>query len=712
MKLLFRIMSVFILAAMMVTLAPPAPRVSAASTCDWAQFIADVTVPDGTYFAPGTAFDKTWRLKNIGTCTWTTAYKLVFVSGSQMSAPAEVNLPKNVAPGETVDVTVRMTAPSTAGHYRGYWRLKNSSGVLFGIGWNANSNFWVEINVSSSQTSSSTYDFAAEACSATWTSSAGILPCSGVDGDARGFVIKQNNPKIENGTQDSRPGLLAAPQNVYNGYIQGVFPARVVQSGDRFQALVSCEYGAANCYVTFRLDYQINNGPVYTFWSFREKYEGLYYNVDLNLNSLAGQNVKFILTILSSGVASGDRAVWGHPMITNAGVTPVTPVVTVTGTPPTATATLPPSSCTDRATFISDVTVPDGSLYAAGTSFKKTWRLKNSGTCTWTTDYDLVFSSGEQMAAASPTAFPTTVAPGQTVDLSVDMTAPGAAGSYRGYWKLQNAHGSVFGIGWNANSAFWVDIRVTGSSSGGTPTSGTYDFYASACDAVWTNGYGQTLPCPGAEGNAGGFVLKQSSTKLENGTTSSSPGLLTMPQAVYNGYIRGTYPAFRVENGDRFQAMVNCEYGAVNCYVIFRLDYQIGSGPIYTYWSFAEKYEGWYYNADINLSSLAGQDVKFMLTILSAGYYSGDRALWVAPRIYRPGSGSVATNTPTVTATVPSSTAITDTPTVTPTVPTSTPTITLTPSNTPTFTPTVTMISGGAADTDTPTPTPTLTPTP
>src|SRR5271157_1067465 len=56
------------------------------STCNWAQFVADVTVPDGTTLAPGATFTKTWRLENIGNCTWTTSYALVFSSGSAMGA--------------------------------------------------------------------------------------------------------------------------------------------------------------------------------------------------------------------------------------------------------------------------------------------------------------------------------------------------------------------------------------------------------------------------------------------------------------------------------------------------------------------------------------------------------------------------------------------------------------------------------------------------
>ncbi len=127
---------------------PPPPPVSF-SRCNWAAFVSDVTVPDGTSFPVSTTFTKTWRLKNIGTCTWTTAYKLVFDHGTSMGGTF-VNMPTNVAPGQTVDISVALTAPSSPGHYRGYWMLESGSGVRFGTGQNANNPIWVDINVTSS----------------------------------------------------------------------------------------------------------------------------------------------------------------------------------------------------------------------------------------------------------------------------------------------------------------------------------------------------------------------------------------------------------------------------------------------------------------------------------------------------------------------------------------------------------------------------------
>ena len=221
-------------AAVLMSFAPAATittqKAAAFSTCDQAQFIADITVPDGTPFSPGAAFTKTWRLKNIGSCAWTTSYALVFDTGTIMGGPAAVNLPSNVAPGQTVDISINLTAPSNAGHYIGYWKFRNSSGALFGIGFASNKSWWVEINVSSGSSTGVAYDFAANYCSASWYSIQGSLPCPGTDGDSRGFVLKVNQPQLENGSFDTGSGLITMPQNAFNGDIHGEYPAFLVQS--------------------------------------------------------------------------------------------------------------------------------------------------------------------------------------------------------------------------------------------------------------------------------------------------------------------------------------------------------------------------------------------------------------------------------------------------------------------------------------------------
>ncbi len=671
---------------LLLSLAASSLPASAASYADWAKFVADVTIPDGTVIAPGTTFTKTWRLTNIGTSTWTTSYKLVFESGELLGAKTSINLPKSVAPGQSIDLSVDMTAPLTTGTFRGNWKLQNASGVKFGIGSNASNPFWVEIKVASGF--SIAYDFTAKLCDAIWSSAKGKLPCPGVANSADGYVRKLDAPKYENGLVDSKPGILAVPQNTFNGYVAGVYPALRVQPGDKFQAVIGCEPESTGCYVRFRLDYRIGAGDLKTFWAFYEKLDGQYYRANVDLTSLAGQDVRFILTVHTAGLSTGDRAIWGNPVILRGGsggtATPSptpsatrTPTPTITPGGPTLTpsATPPPATSCDRAAFVADVTVPDGTTFTAGSNFTKIWRLKNVGVCTWTSDYRVVFASGDAMSAATVVSLPRVVKPGFRSDIAIKMIAPNTPGVFRGEWKLRNAAGGLFGIGSNADKAFWVEIKVAG-----VPAGGAYDFFANACQAEWRSGAG-VLPCPGSDGDARGFVLRQDKPMLETGSPSNDPGLLTAPQNIYNGYIQGAFPAFRVQAGDRFQSIVNCESGAVNCYVRFRLDYQVGSEPVRTFWSFLERYEGQYYRADVDLTPLAGKDVKFILFVSAAGFASGDRALWVAPRITRAGSVT-QTPPPVVLSPTPTRTTTPATATITPTA-TATPTQTTTPTATP-----------------------------
>lgn len=380
--------------------------------CDKAEFITDINVPPGTVMAPEAQFIKTWRLKNVGSCTWTTSYRLAFLSSEQMGAPSSVRLPVNVAPGQTVDVSLNMTAPSVAGSYRGYWIFQNDTGKPFGIGLEGNQPWFVDIMVSNatltptptftdtpsvtpnepgnSPTPSITpvltitpggptatpimgvaYDFATNACVGNWYSGAGQLPCPGIDGNSKGFVLKLDHPRLETGAIDTNPGLLTFPQNVQNGYIQGFYPPFHVQSGDRFRSKIGCEGGATNCYVAFRLDYQVGSDPIRTFWGpWLERYEGKNSLVDVDLSPLAGKDVKFILTVLSAGVATGDRALWVGPIIYRSDlIATATPTLT-----PTSTPTPVPSSTPLTSSNFIQVTSPNGGeVLIVGSTYRITW---------------------------------------------------------------------------------------------------------------------------------------------------------------------------------------------------------------------------------------------------------------------------------------------------------------------------------------------------
>ena len=222
------------------------------------------------------------------------------------------------------------------------------------------------------------------------------------------------------------------------------------------------------------------------------------------------------------------------------------------------------------------------------------------------------------------------VAPGQVIDISVNLVTPGVAGVYKGAWQMRNADGKLFGTGSATDPSIWVQIKVNKTALEGT----IYDFAANACAAEWSSAAGK-LPCPGKEGDKNGFILKIKEPRLEDGSIYNLPGLLTYPQNIENGTIQGVYPPLLIQPGDRFQTIVNCEYGAKACLVLFQLNYQIGDGPIFNFWSIGEVNEGKYFQADIDLSPFAGEEVKFVLQVQAFGPAMQDRALWAAPRIVR-----------------------------------------------------------------------------
>jgi len=136
---------------------------------------------------------------------------------------------------------------------------------------------------------------------------------------------------------------------------------------------------------------------------------------------------------------------------------------------PTPTETIP-EGCIDRAVYVADVTIPDDTVLPPNADFDKTWRIRNDGTCTWTSSYALVFRSGDAMGAASVIPLTGVVPPGSSVDITVDMTAPSAEGTYQGFWDMRNGDGVVFRFG--TGGTYSIYTRIIVQEEAPTPTPG------------------------------------------------------------------------------------------------------------------------------------------------------------------------------------------------------------------------------------------------
>ena len=145
--------------------------------------------------------------------------------------------------------------------------------------------------------------------------------------------------------------------------------------------------------------------------------------------------------------------------------------------PPTAPANVSggTSDCSDSAAFVSDVTVNDYDNFDAGEKFTKTWRVKNSGACVWSDQYSLVFKSGKQLGLADSIPLKETE-PGNTLDISVDMTAPDVSNTYRADFEIHSPSGAAIPV--DDGTTLWVIITVgnstaaTGGGGNGSSTSG------------------------------------------------------------------------------------------------------------------------------------------------------------------------------------------------------------------------------------------------
>jgi len=316
------------------TLPPPTPVASFTPSpvpCNLAHFVTDVTVPDGTVFQPGKAFTKTWRLQNVGSCTWQN-YSLVFDHGDQMGGPAAQPILGAVAPGQQVDISVNLTAPTAPGEYAGYWRLRDNGGVVFGL--TTGNPFFVKIKVvepTATPTPTPTptpalpppmmmvLDFYDQAPHASWHNGSNHpLPFPSAPNDPRGFARYADNILLEDGHKYPRV-LETHPEWIFNGSIIGTYPTISVPPNAHFRAKIgfialsngTCGSGD----VTFTL-YARVGGTTYITNMWHKMCDGALRSVDVDLAAFSGQQVVFSLKVFARGSSAQDWAVWVSPVIT------------------------------------------------------------------------------------------------------------------------------------------------------------------------------------------------------------------------------------------------------------------------------------------------------------------------------------------------------------------------------------------------------------
>ncbi len=295
--------------------ATPIPPTPTPRPCYQVKFVSDVTVPDWTKITAGSAFTKTWRLQNSGTCNWDLGFDIIFAGGNQLGADKVYDLPKAVAPGETIDISIPMVAPQMMGNYTSEWMLMNNYGLIFGTGSDSKGPFWAKIQ--SVDGKGVVYSFAEKACDARWsTSQESKLSCPGKETSVDdGYVLTKQKPVREGGGIENEIGLITRPDDSEDGYIQGIYPAFLIKDGDLFKAAIQCEGGSTGCKIKFELYYRVEGGKFVELGEWKEKYDDKWTKVEVDLSSLAGKKVEFSLVVWNDGSSVDNRGLWLNPII-------------------------------------------------------------------------------------------------------------------------------------------------------------------------------------------------------------------------------------------------------------------------------------------------------------------------------------------------------------------------------------------------------------
>jgi len=297
----------------------PVPTIALPPGCtNKARFAGDVTVKDGTQFAPGEPFDKVWSVTNYGTCPWGGGYTVHFVNGDLMGANEEVLAPF-VEPESTGAITVSMVAPDLPGIYRGNWQMVGLDGEPFGP------DLYLEIEVVpgilrlDETKLTMLYDFVANAAQATW--SAGGTAYTVVEApvdrnlvipDPQGIVVI--GPAELRGDTESPGNVLMTHPHLELGFIEGTYPVTTpLQPTDALIGSLGLPKAAAinDDGVTFEVSFKPTNGPDQLLFSKSVKYEDSPVTVRQALTTIQpNQTGAFILRVKGGDSLSYDWATW------------------------------------------------------------------------------------------------------------------------------------------------------------------------------------------------------------------------------------------------------------------------------------------------------------------------------------------------------------------------------------------------------------------
>lgn len=619
-----------------VLLAGCSALLQSAPPCHAVEVLAEVTMPDGVELQPGAPASRVWRLRNAGSCTWTTAYRLVHTGGEALADVEELALPQTVAPGETVDLGLKLTAPAQAGAYEAQWKLQSDTGEQFGPGADHNGVLNAALRVLQMP--------------ATPIPTATELPPTATLSPTAALTASITPSVVSPAAGLLTPGAVSDDPNCNRAWLEemrGVAEGTVLKPGETFTWIWKVKnIGTCTWSADYALVFSSGNslsGPLVVRLNRSVEPQTA---VDLAVNLTApAENGFFSGSWVIKSAAGQDFGVGddAREMLTAAVQVegPTLPAPTGTYTPAATLAVTPKAEATAAGTAqplcnkvgkVVDVTAPDLTVFLPNWQFVKTWRLENAGTCTWTPSYKLLFNSGNPLSAPKTVALTQMVKPGETVDVSVNMISPSEKGEYISYWTMSDYNGAPFGTGINGRSVFWAKLEVVERLKEPFPMHLDY------CDAEWTSSKGKLSGCPmGREDFDNGSLGFSNNPFDESGRERRDQNsLLVVPSNGKDGFIKAVFPPYFVQVGDRLTTTVGCLHEAQDCNVTFKLGYLDEKG-IYRDLvdPMRQTYDGGMKEVNLVLGKVKNQMVRFVLWVENNGSSKDDRAVWIYPTVWR-----------------------------------------------------------------------------
>lgn len=279
-----------------------------------------VSMGEGSQVFSGEVFHVTWRLRNIGETVWNDQYNLVHIKGNSFGQAEKIPFSFEALPGDIIDVTLVLTAPTERGMYLGEWLIEAPDGSLFGMELDGSEPLPVSVEVTGNPLTSSfrqIFRMYVDYSTAEWRDQNGPALVS-VNGNIglHGYVTRENYPLFAGALQEDEPTIVMMPPRGEGGYISGKFPAFVIEPSDYLVTRVGCQEPHKFCDVTLKILVQVEGeDDVEVLWERDKEYTGEWILIRRNLTRYAGKAVHFIFVVESKGNNIDDVIGWFVPAI-------------------------------------------------------------------------------------------------------------------------------------------------------------------------------------------------------------------------------------------------------------------------------------------------------------------------------------------------------------------------------------------------------------